>query len=404
MFQYLQISNPVERTLVGLVDLALWIVTAPLRALGSPGAAPPRRVLAFRLERVGDLLMTRPALRALRHAFGSTSIDLVVGSWNAPLARLLPEVDRVFELDVGWLARGAPSSRVMDTVGRIREWRRGGYDIAINFEPDVRSNLLLWTTGAPRRFGFRSSGGGQALTVGLDYDPSVHSAFNSLRLVASLTGETPVEADLATAPLVLPEVAVRAAASRLSAAGRFPPDHPFIAVHPSGGRLVKQWDLGRLAEASVSVARSVGASLVVTGSTSDRQVVDGFLGHLPPGMSVLDLTGRLDLVELAAVLRRCRLFLGSDSGPMHLAAAVGTPVVAVFGPSSPVRWGPLGGAVAVARADLPCSPCNRIRNPPQRCRGGVPDCLRGVDAPDVVGPALELLRRSPLAERIDASR
>jgi ADP-heptose:LPS heptosyltransferase len=99
---------------------------------------------------------------------------------------------------------------------------------------------------------------------------------------------------------------------------------------------------------------------------------------------VLDLTDGVNLLTAAAVLERLDLLVTGDTGPMHLAHAVGTPVVAVFGPSDPVRYAPRGLHDRVVRVDLPCSPCNRIRVPPTRCTGHTPDCLAGVEVSAVV--------------------
>ena len=104
-------------------------------------------------------------------------------------------------------------------------------------------------------------------------------------------------------------------------------------------------------------------------------------------MPVVDLTGRPDLLVLAAVLEDARLVLTGDTGPMHLAAAVRAPVVAVFGPSMPARYAPRSTAHRVVRIDLWCAPCNRIRKPPARCQGHTPDCLAGVTVDAVVSAA-----------------
>jgi len=99
------------------------------------------------------------------------------------------------------------------------------------------------------------------------------------------------------------------------------------------------------------------------------------------------------------VLSRLSLFVTPDTGPMHLAAVLGTPLVALFGPSSPERWGPLSADARIVRVDLPCSPCNRIRNPPARCQGRTPDCMDGILVHRVVEAAATLL---PAATREEA--
>jgi ADP-heptose:LPS heptosyltransferase len=106
---------------------------------------------------------------------------------------------------------------------------------------------------------------------------------------------------------------------------------------------------------------------------------------------VIDVSGASDLLDAAAVLARLDVLITGDTGPMHLAAAVGTPVVAVFGPSDPARYATAGPLDRVVRVDLPCSPCNRIRRPPARCVGHTPDCLAGIDAETVYEAAVAVL-------------
>jgi lipopolysaccharide heptosyltransferase II len=397
VFDHLQIYEPRERRLVGIADTLLR-GAATLARLRPRAAAPdpPRRILILRLERLGDLLMTLPALAALRARAPEAEVDLVVGTWNAPIARLVPGVDRCETLDAPWLAREVPGASVTHLLARALVWRRRRYDLALNFEPDIRSNLLLALTGARRRVGFASRGGGPCLTDPLAYDPQAHTAANTRRLVdaalppadgaAAAGGSTALEAPRLELP-----AAARLRARRSLAMPRG--DGPLVGLHPSGGRAVKQWDPRQFGRVAAHLAAEHRATIVLTGSASDRALVDSARATIAPAVPVIDLCGRLDIVELAAVLEQLDLFVTGDTGPMHLAAAVGTPVVAIFGPSDPARWGPLGSPVRVVRARLWCSPCNRIRRPPARCTGRVPDCLVAVEVDQVTRAARDLLAR-----------
>ena len=133
---------------------------------------------------------------------------------------------------------------------------------------------------------------------------------------------------------------------------------------------------------------------MLTGSAADRPLVDAVRRELE-GLPIIDVSGSLDLPALAALLARLDLFITGDTGPMHLAAAVGAPIVALFGPSNPKRYGPIAAHQRVIRIDLPCSPCGRVRLPPERCRGHVPDCLDGISVETVVSAALDLLDQAP---------
>lgn len=371
-----------ERALVRLAD-ALLAPAALRRILHRGGPAAPRRILCLRVERIGDLVMTLPALAELRALAPDASIDLVVGSWNAEIAAAIPSVDRVETLDAAWLARDGSGLSPLVLVARAAAWRSRAYDLAINFEPDIRSNLALAASGAKRTAGFRSGGGGPLLDVALDYDTRTHTADNAVRLVRAALGAAAAPAD---ARLQIPEAA-RAEASRLLA-----PLGPGlnVGIHVSGGRQVKQWPEARFREVAEHLVTDRSAGIVLTGAPGDRAQVDVVRSALPADRT-LDLSGT-GLLTVAAVLQQLDLFVTGDTGPMHLAHAVGTPVVAVLGPSDPARYAPRGLHDVVVRIDLPCSPCNRIRLPPARCTGRTPDCLAGIGAAQVIAAIDGVLR------------
>jgi len=161
----------------------------------------------------------------------------------------------------------------------------------------------------------------------------------------------------------------------------------------SAGRAIKQWPPERFAEVARRLVDCSDATIVLSGSAADRALVDTVKAAVPSGRAV-DVAGDVDLLTLAGLVERCDVLITGDTGPMHLAVAVGTPVVAVFGPSDPVRYAPRGPFDRVVRVDLPCSPCNRIRRPPARCVGHTPDCLASVSVQDVFSAALLVLERS----------
>jgi lipopolysaccharide heptosyltransferase II len=393
MFDHLTIYDPRERLVVGLADAVL--AAAALVGRMVPRRAPvetPRRILLLRLERIGDLLMTIAAVREVRRRAPDAHIDLVVGSWNEPLAARIEQVDRLETLDAPWLARGRGRA-AGELLHRAWTWRGRHYDLAINFEGDIRSNSLVWLSGARRRIGFAMAGGGPLLTDAVAHDAARHTAENAMRLVDRAFPRADSAAGHVTAlsgeahRLPLPDDARHRAAEQLKDAGT----RPLIGVHASGGRAIKQWDPDAFVQVALHLARRHDAAIVLTGAPEDRSIVQYVRSRLPPDIQVVDVGGMLDVVTLAAVLECLVVLVTGDTGPMHLAAAVGTPVVAVFGPSDPGRYAPLGSASKIVRIELPCSPCNRIRKPPLRCQGHVPDCLRGVTAERVAAAADELL-------------
>jgi len=383
----LNISDRRERLLVAIADQALAATAAvarPFRLRRRPST--PKRILVLRLERIGDLLMTLPALVDLQTFAPGAEIDLVVGSWNVDLARAIVPVSHVIPLDAAWLSREGGGLGVSSLLGAARRWRASDYDLAINFEPDIRGNLMIGASGARWTAGYRSGGGGAVLDVALDFDTRRHTKDKARQLVAAVfNASVPDEQPPA---LVVPSEAHEHAARLLMRAAS-----PVIGVHVSAGRAIKQWPPERFAEVARRLADCSDATIVLSGSAADRALVDTVKAAVPSGRAV-DVAGDVDLLTLAGLVERCDVLITGDTGPMHLAVAVGTPVVAVFGPSDPVRYAPRGPFDRVVRVDLPCSPCNRIRRPPARCVGHTPDCLASVSVQDVFSAALLVLERS----------
>ena len=396
MFDHLDIYTPSERWTVGLADVGLTVLGLPFRRRRPRGL--PRRILLLRLERIGDLLMSLGAIRAVRAQAPHAMIDLVVGSWNEGIARLIAEVDHVESVDAAWLARGRDKEPSASPARRALTWRRRRYDLAINFEGDIRSHALMALSGARRRAGFAHAGGGPLLTDVAEFDGGRHVADNGLALVELAFDLRAGSLPRATTPdgrplwrVSVPEAARAAAGATLQQLGAAPLT-PLLAVHAPGGRAVKQWPVERFADAATVLAGDLGASVLLTGAPDDEAIVSEMEARLSArGVRSLRVQGSTDLVVLAALLQQCRALLTGDTGPMHLAAAVGTPVLAVFGPSMPWRYGPLVEPNRVVRVDLPCSPCNRIRLPPLRCQGHTPDCLAQVRVDEVVAAGRSLL-------------
>jgi ADP-heptose:LPS heptosyltransferase len=374
----LTITDRRERALVRLADALLAV--APLARSSHVRPASPRRIVCLRLERIGDLLMTIPAIVDLKDAFPSAAIDLVVGRWNRDVASVIPGIDRIETLDASWLSRDAGGRGTVSLVREARQWRSRRYDLAINFEPDIRGNIVMAAIGAAWTAGFVSGGGSALLDTALDYDATIHTSDNARALVRAVASVAPSRERASRAsPLAIP-AANRDEAARLLA--RFNGARP-IGIHVSAGRAIKQWPETRFREVAEHLVRDRNAAIVLTGAAGDRAQVDIVRAALPSAR-VLDLSDGVNVLTAAAVLERINLLVTGDTGPMHLAYAVGTPVVAVFGPSDPVRYAPRGLHDRVVRVDLPCSPCNRIRVPPARCTGHTPDCLAGVEVSAVL--------------------
>jgi heptosyltransferase-2 len=330
------------------------------------------RTLVRATNWVGDVVMSLPAVRALRAADAEGTLAILARPWVAELSRLLPEVDEVVVDDTKDAGAGANAHARL--VGEIRAAR---FDRAVILPTSFQSAWTLARAGVPERIGYRGEWRGALLTrpVGLSLAPGTHQVWKHLRL-AEEAGAASEGAPDVSWPV---SVAVREAArSRLAEAGW--KGGAFAAAHvASFANAAKRWDLGRFVAVFDELAARRGLPVVLLGSSGEKGV-NGEAARLARKARVFDLSGATTLPEALGILADAVIFLGNDSGLAHLAGAAGTPSVVVFGPTDPEAtrpWdGPRGDGrpvrLAVARRRTLCAPCRFAVCPiDHACMGGV---------------------------------
>ena len=387
-----RVASPAERALLAAADLPLRVLGRAPILEGPPLAADRvREILVLRLDRIGDVLMSLPALADLRRAYPGARIRLAAGRWSEEIARRAP-VDEVLVWSAPWVGRPSEGAQTRRALwGQALSLRAPRLDLALDLQGDVRAAWLMALTGARERVGYANTGGARLLTRVVALDETVSWIEQNRRAVATAAGP----ATAGTARVELLTAADRQRARALLAAEGLDGHRPLVGLHASGGRPVKQWAAGRWREVARRLEAEFGAALVLTGTAADRALA----AEVARGLSgaVRDLTGRLSLIDSLALIGALDLFLSADTGPMHMAAAVDTPSVSVFGPSDARRYfsggtGAAGTRHVVVQPDLWCAPCNLIRRPPHECLGADgPECLRLVTVDEVHGAAARLL-------------
>ena len=299
-------------------------------------------VLAIQLKRIGDLVLTAPALRAMKQ--GGARVTLAV---HGGTAALLPALVG-FSVDEALVYRAAGANLAL-----WRRLARGGWSAAVDFTGRDRSALMTLLAHAPRRVIARPAlrkAGWRRWVYNAVVDSSVRERHTVDHLVDHLRGVGLPAVEDGPALRVPPDHLARAAGA-LAAAGI---DGPFAVVHPGSARAEKYWVPARWAELVRHLARERGLPCVLTGGRGDPYE-DAHLAEIRAALGsdaslCTDLAGQLDLLTLAAVLARAALCVSVDSGPMHLAAAFGCPQVALFGPTNPFHWRPRHGRALVLRA------------------------------------------------------
>src|SRR5207245_8498556 len=286
-----RVSDPFERALLAAADLPLRLLGRPPRVDAPPLDADVREVLVLRLDRIGDLLMSLPALGDLRRAFPRARIRLAVGRWSEGIARRAP-VDEVMVWSAPWVGRAEESAQSWWALAAAaRALRREPLDLAFDLQGDVRASLLMALTGARERVGYANTGGARLLTRVVELDETVSWVEQNRRAVAAAAGP----AAAAPSPALL-TAADRAAAEALLRAHGLDARRPLVGLHPSGGRRIKQWDLARWREVALRLQREFGAALVLTGTAADRPLAAEVARGL--GGTVVDLSGELALSDV----------------------------------------------------------------------------------------------------------
>jgi len=304
------------------------------------------RIAIIKLSSLGDVVHALPVARALRRALPSAHLTWVVEAREYAILRDHPDLDAVVPVDTRlWrrlIWRPAGARQVLGKVGRLRERiRRASFDVAIDLQGLLKSGLLTAYTGAPVRIGFsagRCRERWNALFTNRHVTPpdsARHVVDQYLALLAPL-GISPGPAEFRVPVTLKAEQRIE---EYLAKEGVKPGDR-LVAINPGAGHPQKRWPVARFGVLAERLATEAGARVLLLWGPDEAHMAREISLALP-GHSAL-LAPPTDLGELAALLKRCRLMIANDTGPLHLAAALGTPSLGLYGPTRAERNGPYG--------------------------------------------------------------
>jgi ADP-heptose:LPS heptosyltransferase len=336
-------------------------------------------------------VFTTPAIRALHRHFPDAQLTYLVEPAAAPVVAGNPHLGRV------WVA---PRAGWWSDLALGRRLRVERFDLALDFHGGPRASLLTWLSAARVRIGYDVSGRGWMYTCRVPRPRALrprHSVRNQWDLLAPL-GLEPPDPDADRVEMLVDPVAAAAVAARLAAAGVSDSDE-LVVVHVSAGNPFRRWPLEAFADLTGRLAaRAADRRVVVTSGPSDRQaarrVVEAARRQLGSQLAARVVScDEFSLPELRALADRAALYVGGDSGPLHIAAASDVPIVGLYGPTLPARsapWRPSSlVAEAVAVEGLPCRPCDQ-----RRCEPGDFRCLTRIHPSEVAEAAERALRRA----------
>ena len=390
--------TPIPRHRLRLALLrAFASITSPLQSsdhdVARARTADAPRILLVRPDHMGDLLFITPALRMLRQRFPEAHLTALVGPWGTSVLTNNPHVDESIALPFPGFSK-APKPSLWQPYALLLRWAHrleGQYDVAFVLRFDHWwGALLAYLARIPQRIGYATPEVAPFLSHAASYTAGRHEVAQNLELAGF--GPTDQSHNHASMPAVMPahyplefhipEKACAWAADAL--AGACP-----IAIHPGAGAAVKLWHVDGWATVADTLAQATGSHIVLTGSGAERALCLSIKERMTTAASVL--AGETTLDQLAAILARCQLVLGLDSGPLHLAVAVDTPTVHLYGPVDHRSFGPWGTAERhrVLTSDWPCIPCNRLDYGADELAQH--PCVKEINADRVITTARQLL-------------
>ncbi len=345
-----------------------------------------KNILAIRLDSLGDVLMTTPALRALKEGRPDRRLTLLTSPAGAIVAPLLPVIDDCVVYDAPWLKATAPRASSEPECAMAGQLRQGEFDAAVIFtvysQNPLPSAFLCYMADIPLRLAHCHENPYQLLTDWVrDPEPDSllrHEVRRQLDLVATVGGQTADE----RLSLAIPPGTVERVASLLGQLG-LDGGQPWVVIHPGVTAPSRQYPPEGFAQVARQLVFEQGCQVVFSGTSPERELVEGIRAAM--GAPSFSLAGRLDLAELAALLSLAPLLISNNTGPVHVAAAVGTPVVDLYALTNPQHT-PWQVPNRVLFHDVPCKYCYK-----SICPEGHHNCLRLLKPETVVRAAEELL-------------
>lgn len=298
-----------------------------------PMEAPPvARILLSRLRFIGDVVLTTPVIRALKRHYPEAGLYYLAEEGPASVLAHNPHLEEVIVLPGRLLPGRAVLTRCGEQVRFLRSLRRRRFDLAIDLFGNPRSALLTLATGARYRVGYDVRGRSRAYNVRISRSASLRVVDAYLDAVRTIG----IPADDDRTEVHFSGEDAKWADSWLVARG-IDGTRPIAALNPGASWPAKTWSAGRFGELASGLVRELNAAVLLVAGPGQREDLDALSARSDPPFPVVETDS---LTRLAALIHRCDLYVSNDCGPMHIAVAVGTPTIGLFGPSRPETWFP----------------------------------------------------------------
>jgi ADP-heptose:LPS heptosyltransferase len=318
-----------------------------------------KKILLIKLRYVGDTILLQPVIDNIRNYLPDVHLSVMVNRGTEEILKDCPGIDELICYDRQALKhRPSLAGRVGDNIRFLHGIRENRFDLVIDFSQSDRASLITWLSGAPLR-------------LGCDYENPLKRLFFNRLIQADIRSMHIVDYQFKALEQLGIPISTRLlkidvpdriqekidAVIEASDLGRFDIK---VAIHPGARREARMWRVERFAEIAKRLKAAYGAGIAAITGDSEEGLIEQMRGY---GAPIDFRSSRLSLMEMAALLKRCDLFIGNDTAPAHLAAAVGTKTVALFGPTFPLLWRPYSDRAAALFSDPDCCGCTQVSCP-----------------------------------------
>lgn len=315
----------------------------------------PERILVVRADRIGDMILTTPIFKPLKERYPLAHITCLASTLSSQLIERNPYIDSIIKYDPPWFDRPEKNKLIRDYLNILRLLRTQKFNMAI----DLRGNIfnfffLMFLAGIRQRVSFDAAFGAFLLTHTVPFIRGKHETDYFFDIVKALGGKPEPEPQ----PVLILAEGERKYAEKFFYSQNITQDDVIIALHPGAGenRIFKRWPEDRYCELGKVLVKRFNAKIIITGSKAEIDLASRIRNQI--GENAILAAGEIcHLKHLAAVLKKCYVCIGTSTGTIHVAAAMGTPVIVLCGPEDPRRWRPLGNNHILIEKEVPCRPC-----------------------------------------------
>lgn len=305
----------------------------------------PKNILVIRLDHIGDVLFATPALKMLRERFKGSKITVLAATWSKGILENNPNIDQIIVYDAPWFNRDKSQSNI-SFFGMAKKLKKENFDLGIDLRGDFRNIALMYFGGVKYRVGYGITGGGFLLSKKIEYIDDKHEIQHNIDILEQIAPG--ISAGRITKPEFFTRKEDETFASQFLFENGIINGDKIIGIHPGAGSQAKLWSEEKFAQVISLLSKS--AKIIVFASEKEKKLVDSIISLSQS--DCVNAAGKTTLGQMAAIIKKCGLFIGTDSGPAHIAAAVGTPIISIFsGTNDPAQWAPVGDKVTVLKMD-----------------------------------------------------